>query len=69
MGNIVSSFLNDLVPRLRSGAVRREPSALGEKPTGEIKMPADVIRPTQSKTPPRPYRPQPQPSHWRAPNM
>ena len=69
MGNVVSSFINDLVPRLRSpGAVRPEPG-LGEKPTREIKMPADVTMPAESKTPPRPYRPQPQPSHWRAPNM
>ena len=40
MGNVVSSFINELVPRLRSpGAVRPEPG-LGEKPTREIKMPA-----------------------------
>ena len=68
MGNVVSSFINDLMPRLRSGAVRPEPG-LGEKPTRESKMPADVTMPAENKTPPRPYRPQPQPSHWRAPNM
>jgi hypothetical protein len=65
MGNIVRSFLDELVPRWvarRALSKAREPAE-----PRQIVMPTEV--PMAAKKEPGPYRPKPQPSHWRAPNM
>jgi len=72
MSNIVRSFIEEFVPGWASRhAIRRaaEPAIAGES-AAEIQMPVDVQMPQPRRTPARgPYRPQQEPSHWRAPNM
>ena len=65
MGNIVRSFLDELVPRwVARRTLSKAQQAVEPR---QIEMPVDV--PMTAKNEPRPYRPKPQPSHWRAPNM
>jgi hypothetical protein len=65
MGNIVRSFLDELVPRLVARRARsKERDAVDPR---QVEMPVEV--PMKAKQEHGPYRPKPQPSHWRATNM
>ena len=69
MGNILRSFIDEFVP---DWSARRHPTAptVKEQPDRKIPMPEEIAMPAPHGGPARaPYRPQPTPSHWRAPNM
>ena len=74
MGNIVRSFIDELVPGWAARrAIQRaagRPQEPARERAGEIQMPVQVAMPAPHGRQDRgPYRPQPTPSHWRAPNM
>jgi hypothetical protein len=70
MRNIVRSFIDELVPRWAARRAMQRAAELPQEPAGEIQMPVEVAMPAPYRRQDRgPYRPQPTPSHWRAPNM
>jgi hypothetical protein len=70
MGNIVRSFIEELAPGWAARRKIQRAAEVRQKPAGEIQMPVEIAMPAPHRRPDRgPYRPQPAPSHWRAPNM